>query len=242
MGNTLIIERNMSEVIMKFWCLFEQSGTFRDVCREFGYKARDYDIANDFGKTDVIIDLFEQIDKAMTGEKSIFDKIKKEDIVFAFFPCIRFTDQAQLISRAALSQYKKKTPIEKIDISLSFTSELEEMYNRFLNLLKIAYIKQIKLIVENPYRKIGWLNLYCPIRPTVIDMDRSLHGDFFKKPTQYWFINISPKNNDVATPEKRSVIYNTKHINRENCKIPRRLMRSMISKEYAKWFIAHYIL
>jgi hypothetical protein len=42
-------------------CLFEQSGTFRDQFRNLGYEAYDYDIKNDYGKTDHIIDLFAEI-------------------------------------------------------------------------------------------------------------------------------------------------------------------------------------
>ena len=46
---------------MKVYCLFEQSGTFRDQFRNLGYEAYDYDIDNQFGKTDYQIDLFQEI-------------------------------------------------------------------------------------------------------------------------------------------------------------------------------------
>ena len=47
--------------------LFEQSGTFRDQFRELGIEAYDYDIKNDFGKTDYQIDLFSEIESAYRG-------------------------------------------------------------------------------------------------------------------------------------------------------------------------------
>lgn len=48
---------------MRVHCLFEQSGTFRDQFRELGYEAYDYDLCNDFEKTDYQMDLFEEIVK-----------------------------------------------------------------------------------------------------------------------------------------------------------------------------------
>lgn len=54
-------------MIRKVHCLFEQSGTFRDQFIGFGIPAIDYDIKNDYGKTDVIIDLFNEIEKAYGG-------------------------------------------------------------------------------------------------------------------------------------------------------------------------------
>lgn len=46
---------------MKVHCLFEQSGTFKNEFRKLGIDAEDYDILNDFGETDHIIDLFAEI-------------------------------------------------------------------------------------------------------------------------------------------------------------------------------------
>lgn len=42
-------------------CLFEQSGTFKKEFLKLGYQAIDYDIQNEFGQTDQIIDLFAEI-------------------------------------------------------------------------------------------------------------------------------------------------------------------------------------
>lgn len=47
---------------MKVHCLFEQSGTFKNEFIKLGHEAKDYDIMNDFGETDCVIDLFEQIE------------------------------------------------------------------------------------------------------------------------------------------------------------------------------------
>lgn len=47
--------------VNKAYCLFEQSGTFKNEFIKLGISAVDYDILDDFGQTDKIIDLFEQI-------------------------------------------------------------------------------------------------------------------------------------------------------------------------------------
>ena len=39
-------------------CLFEQSGTFKNEFKKLSYEAYDYDIQNEFGETDYVIDLF----------------------------------------------------------------------------------------------------------------------------------------------------------------------------------------
>ena len=53
--------------IAKAHCFFEQSGTFRDAFRSLGFAAEDYDIRNDFGQTDHVIDLFGEITTAYGG-------------------------------------------------------------------------------------------------------------------------------------------------------------------------------
>lgn len=59
----------------KVHCFFEQSGTFKNEFRKLGYEAFDYDIQNNFGETDHVIDLFAEIEKAYDGKANIFDQI-----------------------------------------------------------------------------------------------------------------------------------------------------------------------
>ena len=46
----------------KVHLLFEQSGVFKNEFKKLGYEAYDYDIQNNFGETDFVIDLFKEID------------------------------------------------------------------------------------------------------------------------------------------------------------------------------------
>lgn len=55
------------EIKGKVHCFFEQSGTFKNEFKKLGYTAEDYDIQNNFGETDNVIDLFSEIDRAYEG-------------------------------------------------------------------------------------------------------------------------------------------------------------------------------
>lgn len=57
-----------------YHCLFEQSGTFKNEFKKLGYEAYDYDVLNDFGETDYVIDLYKEIEKAYDKKPSLFDK------------------------------------------------------------------------------------------------------------------------------------------------------------------------
>lgn len=48
-------------------CFFEQSGTFKNEFVKLGIPAADYDIQNNFGETDHVVDLFAEIERAYGG-------------------------------------------------------------------------------------------------------------------------------------------------------------------------------
>ena len=52
------------DITGKVHCFFEQSGTFKNEFKKLGIPAEDYDIQNNFGETDHVMDLFVEIDKA----------------------------------------------------------------------------------------------------------------------------------------------------------------------------------
>ena len=60
------------EITGKVHCFFEQSGTFKNEFKKLGYEAEDYDIQNNFGETDHVVDLFGEIDKA-------YDNLTRQD-------------------------------------------------------------------------------------------------------------------------------------------------------------------
>lgn len=227
---------------MKYHCFFEQSGTFKNEFKKLGYKAYDYDILNDFGETDYVIDLYDEIEKGYLGLNSIFDKMNKDDdMIIAFFPCVRFEEQILLYFRGEASTQKKWTIEQKLEYDLKIHNELHNLYSLVTKLVLICIKKNIKLIIENPYGSQHYLSRYWCIKPSIIDKNRHENGDYYEKPTQYFFINCEPKNNFIFEPltlVKKQVITNAKKVGNIN----HQKMRSMIHPQYANRFIREFIL
>ena len=228
-------------IVKKAHCLFEQSGTFKNEFIKLGVPAEDYDIQNEFDETDNVVDLFAEIEKGYDGEPSIFDNIFPEDLICAFFPCVRFSKLAILRLQGTALQYKNKTQLEKLEYSKEFHQELSYLYNLVCKLCIIADQKNLKLIIENPYDPDHYLTRYFPILPAVIDRDRTQNGDWQVKPTQYFFLNCKPQNNIIFEPLE--YVENTSHLARksEDGKSVK-TMRSMIHPQYANRFIREFIL
>lgn len=127
---------------MKIYCFFEQSGTFKNEFKKLGYKAYDYDIKNEFNETDKVIDLFDEIEKAFLGASSVFDNITYNDLIMAFFPCIRFEDQIQLHFRGEAVQMKKWSDEQKLINDLMLHNSLHELYTKITQLAIICLRKK----------------------------------------------------------------------------------------------------
>ena len=78
---------------------------------------------------------------------------------------------------------------------------------------------------------------YWAIPCTFIDKDRTLRGDYFEKPTQYWFINCKPQYNMIFEAYAWNLDKKKKITSTGN-----KTERSMISKDYANRFIREFIL
>ena len=226
-------------MIKNIHLLFEQSGTFKNEFKKLGFNAYDYDILNQFNETDYLVDLYSEIEKSYVGKQSIFDNIDKDDIIMAFFPCTRFEQQILLWFRGDAMQQKNWSLEKKLEKDLSLHSELSKNYEIITKLVIVCLRKQLRLIIENPYNEQHYLSKYWCIKPKYIDFDRTKKGDYFKKPTQYFFINIEPKCNlvfdGIEIKEKKKI---SECFGRENFQVE----RSMISKDYAKRFIQEFIL
>ena len=220
---------------MIYHCLFEQSGTFKNEFKKLGYEAYDYDILDDFGETDFKVDLFNEIETAYSGGASIFDTFSPEDEVIAFFPCTRFEAQILLSFRGENIGMKGWDEPKRLRYNLKLHQELTRNYELITKLALIAFERNFKLIIENPFSEQHYLRRYWCIKPLLIDYDRRDRGDYFKKPTQYFFLNRKPSNNliyECVDLKKSKTISNTHN----------KVERSMISSDYANRFIREFIL
>lgn len=157
-------------------CLFEQSGTFKNQFKKLSINAIDYDILNDFGETDIIIDVFKEIKEGYENKNSIFDNITKDDLIMAFFPCTRFESQILLNMRGENYGMKNWTLKQKMQNCMKLQNEITEMYQLINMLFIICIDRGLRLIVENPYSKEHYLRRYWCCKPTIIDSDRRTRG------------------------------------------------------------------
>lgn len=174
------------------------------------------------------------------GGVSVFDKIRKSDLIIAFFPCIYF-EALQMPYYTNRNVNNKKEGKEKFDIILDRIEKREKLYKLLYKLIAIVEIRGLRLIVENPATQPHYLlfaqNFYC--KPTIIDKNRLLRGDYYRKPTAYWFFNIKPTYGESFKVTKAvKTIQNAARGNGGLCSEE----RSMISQEYAKNFICDFIL
>jgi hypothetical protein len=227
----------------KVHCFFEQSGTFKNEFIKLGIPAEDYDIQNNFGETDHIVDLFDHIEREYDKtrqDKTIFDNIGKEDLIIAFFPCIYFCAMSQMAFSFGYTNYRKMNVQQKTDAILERSHNRERFFRIAVKMASIAYQKDLRMIMENPWAEQTFLKANFIKAPDVVDENRTIRGDYFKKPTAYWFFNCKPTNGLTIQNDKIiKTILNTKASGQAGlCSED----RSMISPDYARNWICDFIL
>lgn len=223
-------------------CFFEQSGTFKNEFKKLGYQAYDYDIQNNFGETDHLEDLFQAIEDAYGNKPSIFDNITNNDLVVAFFPCIYFTGSNNpLYFRLDCINYRCLTLKQKLDTMLKRSKDRQYLYELVIKLVGICLQRNIRLIIENPYDdSMHYLKNNFFKNPTIYDRNRRLRGDYFTKPTGYWFFNCEPTQGKTTQNDKKPKIIRECKGSGVNGLCSEE--RSMISPDYARNFICDFIL
>lgn len=140
---------------------------------------------------------------------------------------------------------------QKMQHDMKLMAELKDNYDLVNMLFIICIDRGLKLVLENPYSKEHFLQRYWCFKPAIVDKDRRDSGDYYKKPTQYWFLNCEPKNNFLTEP----IEYNFIEYHGEDVWLDRRKAdyektgaktikeaRSMIHSTYANKFIRRYLI
>lgn len=112
------------------------------------------------------------------------------------------------------------------------------MYRLISKMVIVCLRKRLRLVIENPKSIPHHLTDYWCLKPAIIDKDRTKNGDYYKKPTQYWFINCKPKDNLVFEPLDYVETKRIDYINGSD----RQTQRSMIHPQYANRFIRQYLI
>ena len=193
----------------------------------------------------------------------------------AFFPCIKFCSVMEQIQHEDFydaSQSKAKdfgTPAyykRKWEVLRGYSQDRFYFYDIALKMTAVVQIKGLRMIVENPWHPVNFTNHFWFVRTSLIDKDRTLRGDFYRKPTAYWYINCTPTygesyqqtpRNQIKTITSGSGAAKTKKKMKDRlCKedLDKKYIdhksqkglcdedRSMISPNYARNFIYDFIL
>lgn len=225
----------------KVFCFFEQSGVFKKEFIKLGINAEDYDIQNDFSQTDHVIDLFKEINTAYDEQSSIFDTITNDDLIIAFFPCIYFCQMSQYAHSLNYTNYRSLNDWQACDKIIERQIKRNEYLVTLTKLVRVCLKKGLRLIFENPITG-SFLNNFFLKPPTIKDNNRMLRGDYYVKPTGYWFWNCEPTNGTTIQNDKKQKKHNfATSRGRQKAGICSK-ERSMISSDYARNFICDFIL
>ena len=218
--------------------LFEQSGTFKHAFQARGIPAFDYDIANDYGQTDYVVDLLQQIELAYFTKESVFDRFSPDDILFAFYPCIYFCENNTLFFNGSSRNFSNLTIQERNEAILIRSAHRQLFYERLLQLFTVCQVRGFRLILENPESPMHYLNNNFPYSPSLIDTNRQRRGDYYVKPTRYYFVNCTPTYGESWTkPKEVRLVRSVGGHKGEKCD----RMRSEIAPEYAHNFLSDFI-
>lgn len=160
----------------------------------------------------------------------------------AFFPCIYFTGSSNpLLFSLSCRNYHDMDIREVLDRIIERSKDRECFYGLLVKMIGVALKRGIPIILENPYSSQSFLCNNFLKNPDVIDNNRMVRGDYFVKPTGYWFFNCEPNVGMVTFQKnkKQKIIRNMKSgIAAGICSEE----RSMISPDYARNFICDFIL
>lgn len=160
-------------------------------------------------------------------------------MIMAFFPCIYFCQQNTTFMDGTNINWKGKPILFKANEILERSRKRQYFFELILKLFVTCDTRKLRLIVENPYSPLHYLNNNFLYKPTIIDKNRQLRGDYFIKPTQYFFVNCEPKYNMTFFESSSKKSVNKLHGHKgSHCDEE----RSMISPDYARNFIFDFIL
>lgn len=226
--------------INKAHLFFEQSGTFKNQFKKLGIDAADYDIQNNFNETDHVTDLFKAIEDAYDNKPSVFDNVKDNDLIMAFFPCIYFCATSQMAFSWGYTNYRKMNTRQATDAILERSKNRDYFFQLAVKMLAVAKERGLKLIMENPWAEQTFLKANFVMPPTFVDKNRMVRGGYYVKPTAYWFINLEPTYGlTVQNDKEKKTILSSKMGKQAGVCSEE---RSMISPDYARNFICDFII
>lgn len=131
-------------VFQKVFCLFEQSGVFKNCFKNLGYESYDIDLLNNYGEVDYQLDIFKEVDAYFDKKPSVFDKINERDLIMSFFPCVNFTEKFFLNASGNQFAHKKSSLKTKVMYSKNKILQMATFYDYFCKIVLIVLEKKHK--------------------------------------------------------------------------------------------------
>ena len=137
---------------------------------------------------------------------------------------------------------KKWSLEEKMNRNIKAEEDRHYFFTLLLKLVALSDRLNLRLIIENPYNtsRMTYLQNNFP-DPTLIDNNRAKRGDYFVKPTAYWFFNCTNTFGMSYQPNRHPKIVYKEHGEKQitgQCDEK----RSLISSDYARNFICDFII
>ena len=136
--------------------------------------------------------------------------------------------------------YRALDDLAKIEKILERTEKRKEFFERLIKFCAVCIANKIRMIFENPWSEQTYLKANFLKPPDVVDTNRMYRGDYYKKPTAYWFWNCKPtKGFSYQNDKEQKTIMNSKGAARAGLCSEE---RSLISPDYARNFICDFII
>lgn len=176
--------------------------------------------------------------------------ITKDDIILAFFPCIYFECMSMMLFRWDNKNYGKLSLTERTKAIIEREENRHYFYDLLLKFVYVVTDRGLRMIFENPWALQHFLKQGNFVKnPDIVDEDRTRRGDFFIKPTAYWFFGCEPTKLFTEQQTHKSKIKNVckgVQLGGEAKASPKAGLcseeRSMMSPDYARNFICDFIL
>lgn len=176
----------------------------------------------------------------MMGGGSVFDSITPDDLIIAFYPCIYFCATSQMSFYLSCVNYRGITTQEAIEKILERDKKRSEFYCRLIKFVAVCLRKNIRMVFENPWSEQTYLKANFIKIPDLVDNNRMLRGDYYKKPTAYWFWNCKPTYGEsYQYDKKQKTIMSARGSAKAGVCSEE---RSLISSDYARNFICDFII
>lgn len=134
------------------------------------------------------------------------------------------------------------TTKKKTDAILKRDKLRSKFYALAIKMLATAEARKQRIIMENPWSENTYLKGNFIIPPSIVDNNRMTRGDYRVKPTAYWFVNCIPTMSQSYQLDK--LAEKKTHMKSRASGVAGLCSeeRSMISIDYARNFIADFIL